>query len=135
MKIAKIGENVDNISKRILTMGLTDANDANQQQERKLREKVRSATVIFVKEQLVSMPSLPSEEEYAELKEKRQERIEARIIYERQLEFEREQREKRKDLQKDVWNSQADPSNSNQVRHSQLFHFKFGFLSKIRVAA
>ena len=121
MKIAKIGENVDNISKRILTMGLTDTHDANQQQERKLREMVRSATVIFVKEQLVSMPSLPSEEEYAELKEKRKERIEARIIYERQLEFEREQRERRKDLQKDVWNAQADPSNSNQVRLNNRF--------------
>ncbi|XP_043476139.1 rabenosyn-5 [Leptopilina heterotoma] len=115
MKIAKIGENIDLISKKMLVMGLTDEKDAQQQQERRLREMVRTSTVIFVKDQLVGMPGLPSEEEYAELKEKRQQRIDSRIAYELQLEIEKEQRQKRKDLQKDNWNSPADSPKSNQL--------------------
>ena len=97
-------------------MGLTDVNDAQQQQERKLREMVRSATVIFVKEQLVGMSNLPSEDEYVELKQKRQQRIKTRIANENQLEIEKEQRERRRDLLKrEVWNSPADSSNTNKV--------------------
>lgn len=120
MKIAKIGENIDLISKKMLVMGLNDNNDAQQQQERRLREMVRTSTVIFVKDQLVGMPSLPSEDEYAELKEKRQQRIDSRIAYELQLEIEKEQRQKRKDLQKDVWNSQTDSSKTNQVLYFSI---------------
>lgn len=124
MKIAKIGENIDLISKKMLIIGLTDSNDAQQQQERRLREMVRTSTVIFVKDQLVGMPSLPSEQEFMELKEKRQERIDSRIAYELQLEIEKEQRQKRKESQKDVWNSQTDSSKPNQVLYFnfQLFH-------------
>ncbi|XP_001606370.1 rabenosyn-5 isoform X1 [Nasonia vitripennis] len=88
-KIAKIGDNIDLISKRISTLITIDENSsAALKQEFRLHQMVRSAAMIYLKNELLRTPPVPTTEEYEAIKKARQERIKARIAYERQLEEE-----------------------------------------------
>jgi len=111
VKLAKLGENIDATSKRILILGVKKGTDDSQEalgQELRLYQMVRTSAMIFLKEELLTLQPLPSAEEYAALQEDHQKRIEARIAYERQLEEEREKpKEQRK---KDTWNLDSSPS-------------------------
>ncbi|XP_003488110.1 rabenosyn-5 [Bombus impatiens] len=107
-KIAKLGENIDLISKRISVLGMRCVENPPQDQELRLHHMVRVSAMIFLKEELLSVQALPSEERYAELQKERQRRIEARIAYERQLE--EEQRERPKEQRKrETWNLEVRP--------------------------
>lgn len=114
-KIAKLGENIDLISKRISVLGTRCVENPPQDQELRLHHMVRVSAMIFLKEELLSVQALPSEERYAELQKERQRRIEARIAYERQLE--EEQRERPKEQRKrETWNLEVRPiMKENQV--------------------
>lgn len=118
VKLAKLGENIDATSKRILVLGGKKSTQEEPQemqgQELRLYQMVRTSAMIFLKEELLTLQPLPSVEEYATLQEERQKRIEARIAYERQLE---EQREKPKEQRKrDTWNLDSNPPvKTNQV--------------------
>ncbi|EFN64699.1 Rabenosyn-5 [Camponotus floridanus] len=112
VKLAKLGENIDATSKRILILGAKkDVQDPQeiQSQELRLYQMVRTSAMIFLKEELLTLQPLSSVEEYVALREERQNRIEARIAYERQLE--EDQREKSKEQRKrDTWNLDNSPS-------------------------
>lgn len=112
VKLAKLGENIDATSKRILFLGVkknTEDPQEIQGQELRLYQMVRTSAMIFLKEELLTLQPLASVEEYAILQEERQKRIEARIAYERQLE--EEQREKLKEQRKrDTRNLDSNPS-------------------------
>lgn len=118
VKIAKIGENVDNISKRILAIGTADIDNPPQGQALRLHQMVRASAMIFLKEQLLTIPVLPSEEEYIALQEKREKKIEERIAYERQLEIEETLRERRREQRNDNRNSQAGVTMKNNEVHN-----------------
>ncbi|XP_072754047.1 rabenosyn-5 [Anoplolepis gracilipes] len=112
VKLAKLGENIDATSKRILILGMKkDTQDPQeiQGQELRLYQMVRTSAMIFLKEELLTLQPLSSTEEYVTLREERQKKIEARIAYERQLE--EEQREKLKEQRKkDTRNLDSSPS-------------------------
>lgn len=112
VKLAKLGENIDATSKRILVLGVKKGTEDSQEalgQELRLYQMVRTSAMIFLKEELLTLQPLPSPEEYAALQEDQQKRIEARIAYERQLE--EEQREKPKEQRKkDTWNLDSSPA-------------------------
>ena len=74
---------------------------------------IRTTAMIFLKEHLLTIPSLPTEDEYAQLIENRQARIQERIAYERQLEMEESQREKPRQQKIDGRNSQGVSSIKN----------------------
>ncbi|XP_012217489.1 rabenosyn-5 [Linepithema humile] len=120
VKLAKLGENIDATSKRILVLGVKKNTEAELQgaqgQELRLYQMVRTSAMIFLKEELLTLQPLPTTEEYAALQEERQKRIEARIAYERQLE--EEQREKPKEQRKkDMWNlDNSLPAKTNQAQ-------------------
>lgn len=113
VKIAKIGENVDNISKRIPAIGTVDMDSPPQGQALRLHQMVRASAMIFLKEQLLTIPPLPSEEAYLALQEKRQKRIEERVAFERQLEIEEALRERRKEQRLDKQSGQSHLSAKN----------------------
>lgn len=115
IKIAKLGENIDLISKRISVLGTRCVENPPQDQELRLHRMVRVSAMIFLKEELLSVQALPSEERYAELQKERQRRVEARIACERQLE--EEQRERSKEQRKrETWNLEIRPVvKENQV--------------------
>ncbi|XP_012255541.2 rabenosyn-5 isoform X2 [Athalia rosae] len=99
-RIEKLAANIDLISKKILILGIKDVDNPPQGQVLRLQQMVRSSATIFLKEHLPDAEQLPTEEEYIALKEKRRQAIEARIEYERQMELEELQKEKRRELQK-----------------------------------
>ncbi|KAG6803221.1 rabenosyn-5 [Apis mellifera caucasica] len=108
IKIAKLGESIDLISKRISVLGTRCVENPPQDQELRLHHMVRVSAVIFLKEELLTVQVLPSKEKYAELQKERQKRLEAKIAYERQLE--EEQREKSKEQRKkETWNLEIRP--------------------------
>lgn len=119
VKLAKLGENIDATSKRILVHGVKkDTVDSQEAlgQELRLYQMVRTSAMIFLKEELLTLQPLPSPEEYAALQEERQKRIEARIAYERQLEEEQRERPKEQ-RKKDTWNVDSSPSlKTNQAQ-------------------
>ncbi|XP_053985826.1 rabenosyn-5 isoform X1 [Hylaeus volcanicus] len=109
VKIAKLGENIDLISKRISVLGTRCVENPPQERELQLHQMVRASAMIFLKEELLSVQALPTAEKYAELQRERQRRLDARIAYERQLE--EEQREKSKEQRrKETWNTEGRPS-------------------------
>ena len=55
---------------------------------------VRTAAMIYLKNELLRTPPVPTEEELEAIKKERQERIRQRIAYERQLEEEQRQKER-----------------------------------------
>ncbi|XP_039308449.1 rabenosyn-5 [Solenopsis invicta] len=119
IRLAKLGENIDATSKKILVLGVKKNTDNSMQEafgpELRLYQMVRTSAMIFLKEELLTLQPLPSAEEYVALQEERQKRIEARIAYERQLEEEREKpKEPRK---KDTWN--LDSSSSLKINQAQ----------------
>lgn len=124
VKIAKLGENIDSISKRISVLGTRCVENPPQEQEHRLHEMVRVSAMIFLKEELLSIQGLPSRETYAELQKERQKRLEARIAYERQLE--EEQRDKLKEQRKrETWNTETRSSvKENQVIFIYKNHLK-----------
>ncbi|XP_043268340.1 rabenosyn-5 [Venturia canescens] len=110
MKIAKIGENVDSTSKRILALGTMDTENSSngpRPQNPRLYHMIRTTAMIFLKEQVLTIPSLPSEEEYAEIVAKREARIQERIAFDKQLEMEESQREKRSEQKTNGRSSQS----------------------------
>ncbi|XP_076644420.1 rabenosyn-5 [Halictus rubicundus] len=109
VKIARLGENIDLISKRISVLGTKCVENPPQEQELRLHQMVRVSAMIFLKEVLLTVQALPSEERYAELQQERQKQLEARIAHERQLE--EDQREKSRELRKrEMWNNEIRPS-------------------------
>lgn len=107
LKIAKLGENIDTISKRILVLGTRDVESPPQGQELRLHQMVRASAMIFLKEQLLLIQPLPSVEEYEALQEERQKRIELKAAYERRLE---EQRQRSKEQHKrETYNLESGP--------------------------
>eukprot|EP00088_Acartia_fossae_P066517 TRINITY_DN8254_c0_g2_i12.p1 TRINITY_DN8254_c0_g2~~TRINITY_DN8254_c0_g2_i12.p1 ORF type:complete len:729 (-),score=207.47 TRINITY_DN8254_c0_g2_i12:337-2523(-) len=96
LKLLKIGESVDLISKKIADLGKPEegggAEDPNTTptapqivNSRKilLQNQIRRASVNFVKDTLVGLPSLPSQERFEELKKRRQEETARRVEEER----------------------------------------------------
>ena len=88
VKLLKIAENVDVMSKKVAALGTADniaAARVNNENQRRflLQTQIRRASVIFIRETLVGLPSLPSTEELVKLQEERKEEIARRIEEER----------------------------------------------------
>ncbi|KAL7301218.1 hypothetical protein TKK_0006184 [Trichogramma kaykai] len=123
-KIAKIGDNIDVISKRIATLvTISDDSSAMLKQEYRLNQMVRSSAMLFLKNNLLRAPPVPTEEEYEKIKRDRQERIKAQIAYERQLE--QQQLEKQREIQRErhqdrsIIKSPTTPTNQMILDQSQ----------------
>lgn len=80
VKLIKLAEALDNTSKAILVLG-TKGGQASIPQGRamRLQQAIRSSATIFLRDQLVGLPSLPSEAQLKVLQEKHQRAIESRL--------------------------------------------------------
>ncbi|XP_027719697.1 rabenosyn-5 [Vombatus ursinus] len=99
VEVQKVYELIDALSKKILTLGL---NQEPQPHPRalQLQRMIRYSATLFVQEKLLGLMSLPTKEQYEELKKKRKQAIERKLILERQaaLELQRRSEERQKDL-------------------------------------
>ncbi|XP_020836778.1 rabenosyn-5 [Phascolarctos cinereus] len=99
VEVQKVYELIDALSKKILTLGL---NQEPQPHPRalQLQRMIRYSATLFVQEKLLGLMSLPTKEQYEELKKKRKQEIERKLIMERQaaLELQRRSEERQKEL-------------------------------------
>ncbi|XP_074054589.1 rabenosyn-5 [Macrotis lagotis] len=99
VEVQKVYELIDALSKKILTLGL---NQEPQPHPRalQLQRMIRYSATLFVQEKLLGLMSLPTKEQYEELKKKRKQEIERKLIMERQaaLELQRKSEERQKEL-------------------------------------
>lgn len=96
LKLLKIGESVDLVSKKIAELGKSEEETSHTQiiNSRKflLQNQIRRASVNFIKDTLVGLPSLPSEERLVEARRQRQEETARRVEEERRKAKEARQR-------------------------------------------
>merc|ERR1719211_402370 len=87
VKLLKVAENIDMMSKKIQALGVeTLAEDREGQPLPRrflLQNQVRRAAVNFIKETLVGLPSLPSDTELETIRERKREEIARRVLEER----------------------------------------------------
>ena len=91
VKLLKVAENIDLMSKKIQALGVDNSQEVQEGMAKPrrfaLQDQVRRASINFIKETLVGLPSLPSDEELVKIQERRKMEIA------RQLEENRRKRE------------------------------------------
>lgn len=109
VRLLKIAENIDLMSKRIESLGRENYQGGPEEplpRRFKLQAQIRRAAVLFIKDTLVGLPSLPSVEEAATLQRQRQEEMKRQAEEERhraaeaKLKFQRMQEKKRSSLER-----------------------------------
>jgi len=87
VKLLKVAENIDMMSKKIQALGLDTLPEGSEggalPRRFMLQNQIRRASVNFIKETLVGLPSLPSDDELLVLQEKRKEEIAKKVEEER----------------------------------------------------
>ena len=105
VKLLKIADNIDSASKAV------EALPSESDLERIIQKKIRSAAVNFIKECLVGLPGVPSEEEFEALKRQRVSRAAAKVEEEKmaakvaKLRFEQQQQQQQQRQQQKVSSS------------------------------
>jgi len=107
VKLLKVAENIDMMSKKIQALGLDTLPEGREgplPRRFLLQNQIRRASVNFIKETLVGLPSLPSDDELLILQEKRKEEIAKKVEEERRkaaearLKFQNIQERRRPDM-------------------------------------
>ncbi|XP_066453104.1 rabenosyn-5 [Eleutherodactylus coqui] len=98
VEVQKLYELIDALSKKILILGLNEEPKPHPK-NLQLQKMIRYSATLFVQEKLLGLMSLPTKEQYEELKEKRRRENEEKLLRERQaaLEAQRRRDEKKKD--------------------------------------
>ncbi|XP_054163556.1 rabenosyn-5-like [Oppia nitens] len=91
LKLTKLAESVDSISKKIATLGSQDEQQPHPKQQQ-LQTSIRSSVTHFLRQTMLGLPALPTPDELRKYQEQRRLEIDKRIQYERQLALEDQQR-------------------------------------------
>ncbi|XP_004284359.1 rabenosyn-5 isoform X1 [Orcinus orca] len=99
VEVQKVYELIDALSKKILTLDLKQDPPPHPNTLR-LQRMIRYSATLFVQEKLLGLMSLPTKEQFEELKKKRKQEVERKKILERRaaLESQRRLEERRSDL-------------------------------------
>uniref|UniRef100_A0A8D1XY13 Rabenosyn, RAB effector n=2 Tax=Sus scrofa TaxID=9823 RepID=A0A8D1XY13_PIG len=99
VEVQKVYELIDALSKKILTLDVKQDPPPHPNTLR-LQRMIRYSATLFVQEKLLGLMSLPTKEQFEELKKKRKQEMERKRILERQaaLESQRRLEERRSDL-------------------------------------
>uniref|UniRef100_A0A8D0HQ02 Rabenosyn, RAB effector n=1 Tax=Sphenodon punctatus TaxID=8508 RepID=A0A8D0HQ02_SPHPU len=95
VEIQKVYELIDALSKKILTLGLNEEPQPHPK-TLQLQRMIRYSATLFVQEKLLGLMSLPTKDQYDELKEKRKRENDRKQQMERQMQ--RRPEDKQKDL-------------------------------------
>lgn len=91
VEVQKVYELIDALSKKILTLGLNQDPSPHPNTLR-LQRMIRYSATLFVQEKLLGLMSLPTKEQFEELKKKRKQDLEQKRTVERQAALESRQR-------------------------------------------
>lgn len=99
VEVQKVYELIDALSKKILNLG-SNQDPPPHPNTLRLQRMVRYSATLFVQEKLLGLMSLPTKEQFEELKEKRKQEVERKRVLEKQaaLESQRRLAERRRDL-------------------------------------
>lgn len=87
VEVQKVYELIDALSKKILTLGLNQDPSPHPNTLR-LQRMIRYSATLFVQEKLLGLMSLPTKEQFEELKKKRKQDLEQKMTMERQAALE-----------------------------------------------
>ncbi|XP_054831915.1 rabenosyn-5 isoform X2 [Eublepharis macularius] len=87
MEVQKMYELIDALSKKILTLGLNEESQPHPK-TLQLQRMIRYSATLFVQEKLLGLMSLPTKDQYEELKEKKKREMDRKLQMERQATFE-----------------------------------------------
>ncbi|XP_070792981.1 rabenosyn-5 [Pituophis catenifer annectens] len=95
IEVQRMYELIDALSKKILTLGL---NEDPQPHPRtlQLQRMIRYSATLFVQEKLLGLMSLPTKDQYEELKEKKKQELERKLQMERLVKYESQRRQEEK---------------------------------------
>ncbi|XP_005387133.1 PREDICTED: rabenosyn-5 isoform X2 [Chinchilla lanigera] len=91
LEVQKVYELIDALSKKILTLGLNQDPPPHPNTLR-LQRMIRYSATLFVQEKLLGLMSLPTKEQFEELKKKRKQDMERKRMLERQAALESQRR-------------------------------------------
>nr|XP_027787716.1 rabenosyn-5 isoform X1 [Marmota flaviventris] len=91
IEVQKVYELIDALSKKILTLGLNQDPPPHPNTLR-LQRMIRCSATLFVQEKLLGLMSLPTKEQFEELKKKRKQELERKRAMERQAALESQRR-------------------------------------------
>lgn len=91
VEVQKVYELIDALSKKILTLGLNQDPPPHPNTLR-LQRMIRCSATLFVQEKLLGLMSLPTKEQFEELKKKRKQDLERKRAMERQAALESQRR-------------------------------------------
>ncbi|XP_060036639.1 rabenosyn-5 [Erinaceus europaeus] len=91
VEVQKDYELIDALSKKILTLGLNQEPPPHPSSLR-LQKMVRYSATLFVQEKLLGLMSLPTKEQFEELKKRQEQEMERKRVQERQAALEAQQR-------------------------------------------
>ncbi|XP_060095603.1 rabenosyn-5 [Heteronotia binoei] len=86
MEVQKMYELIDALSKKILTLGLNEESQPHPK-TLQLQRMIRYSATLFVQEKLLGLMSLPTKDQYEELKEKKKQEVDRKLQMERQATF------------------------------------------------
>lgn len=85
VKLLKLAENIDSLSNKIAILGTKDVENPPRGKTLQLQQMIRTAATSYLREQLVSLKTLPTEAELKSLQDQRRQEVSARIRQEKQL--------------------------------------------------
>ncbi|XP_077977542.1 rabenosyn-5-like [Glandiceps talaboti] len=92
MKLLKMYELIDSLSKTILSLGVSGETQPNQT-TLKLQRMVRQSSVAYLQDTMLTLPSLPSPEQFEKVKAQREAAIARKLEEQRQAAVEEQRRE------------------------------------------
>nr|CAD7400548.1 unnamed protein product [Timema cristinae] len=92
VKVLKLAENIDMLSNKIAVLGTKDVDHPPRGKALKLQQTIRSATTTYLKEQLITLPTLPTEQQLNVLRDRRRQEMTNRILQEKRRTLEAQTR-------------------------------------------
>ncbi|XP_026276182.1 rabenosyn-5 [Frankliniella occidentalis] len=78
-KLLRLAENIDSLSKKILVLGSADTENPPRGRALQLQQQIRAAATAFLRNEMLGLPTLPTEAKYLEMQEQRRQELKARI--------------------------------------------------------
>ncbi|RWS13629.1 rabenosyn-5-like protein [Dinothrombium tinctorium] len=120
IKLMRIAENIDVVSRKISNIDIQNEPPPHPSQL-KLQRNIRLSATQYLRENMVGLPSLPTEEELQKLQEKRRQEIQKRIEEERKLALEEAEALRSQSSSSSSPSSKLDPKNLTQVSSASSF--------------
>nr|CAD7594024.1 unnamed protein product [Timema genevievae] len=92
VKVLKLAESIDLLSNKIAVLGTKDVDHPPRGKALKLQQTIRSATTTYLKEQLITLPTLPTEQQLNVLRDRRRQEMTNRILQEKRRTLEAQTR-------------------------------------------